>query len=220
MKGLLVRFIRRPRIAKRVVRYALKVHNYSYRVAGRLAQVLEADGGHPKHRLMDYHQWFASQIEADWVVLEIGCGGGFLARDLQRECAELVVIELDDEKASEARGNLPDVEVIHGDATEFSFGRQFDAVVLSNVLEHIEDRVEFLNKVKNLSARILIRVPLIDRDWITLYKYEMGIEHRLDPTHFTEYTEKQFLSELAQAELKAEDIRVRYGELYAAVRPI
>ena len=217
MKRLITRFVRRPMVARRVVRLALKAHNYSYRVAGRLSQVLESDGGHPKHRLMDYHTWFADHLDARWDVLEIGCGGGFLAQDLRGQCATLTVIELERDKFEEARDNLPGLEVIHGDATTHPFGRTFDAVILSNVLEHIEDRVPFLTKVKGLAPTILIRVPLIDRDWITLYKLEQGVEHRLDPTHFTEYTEDQFLAELTAAGLQPREIRTRYGELYAVV---
>jgi len=51
-------------------------------------------------------------------------------------------------------------------------------------LEHIENRIEFLNKIKNLAPKILIRVPMINRDWITLYKKELGMEWRLDKTHY------------------------------------
>jgi len=67
---------------------------------------------------------------------------------------------------------------------------------LSNILEHIENRVKFLNKIKNLAPKILIRVPMINRDWITLYKKELGVEWRLDKTHYIEYTLESFEKEL------------------------
>jgi SAM-dependent methyltransferase len=166
---------------------------------------------------MDYHEWFTNQLDGEWSVLEVGCGGGFLATDLRKHCAELTVIDIVPQNAQEAEERLSDVRVLCGDATSYDFGRSFDAIVLSNVLEHIEERVDFLRGISGLAHTFLVRVPLIDRDWITLYKKELGIEHRLDPTHFTEYTEGQFQDELAEAGLQIRSCRIRYGELYAVV---
>ncbi len=45
-------------------------------------------------------------------------------------------------------------------------------------------------------SKLLIRVPVIDRDWIVVIKKELGLEYRLENTHFTEYTFKEFLQEL------------------------
>lgn len=43
---------------------------------------------------------------------------------------------------------------------------------------------------------------MINRDWITLYKKELGVEWRLDPTHCTEYTLESLKEELQKAGLK------------------
>jgi hypothetical protein len=59
---------------------------------------------------------------------------------------------------------------------------------------------------------------MIDRDWITLYKREIGIEYRLDPTHFTEYTFEQLKEELREADIEIISHHVRFGEIYAVCR--
>ena len=41
---------------------------------------------------------------------------------------------------------------------------------------------------------------MINRDWITLYKKELGIEWRLDKTHYIEYTLESFKEELEKVE--------------------
>jgi hypothetical protein len=82
------------------------------------------------------------------------------------------------------------------------------------VLEHIEDREELLRKAKDLSPRILIRVPMINRDWITLYKKENGLEWRLDRTHYTEYTLDSLKNELRKANLRLEEYSIQYGEIW------
>ena len=43
---------------------------------------------------------------------------------------------------------------------------------------------------------------IVDRDWIALYKKEIGVEYRLDKTHYIEYTLDTFQAELKKAGLK------------------
>ena len=95
-------------------------------------------------------------------------------------------------------------------------------LTLSNILEHIEKRVEFLTKIINqvnwedsTEKKILIRVPMIDRDWITIYKKNKRIEWRLDKTHFTEYTFNEFQEEMINSNITILNYRIQYGEIYA-----
>jgi len=62
------------------------------------------------------------------------------------------------------------VDFVLGDATKFDFEGTFDVIVLSNVLEHLKDRANFLAKLKaNINPeRFLIRVPMFS---------EIGVYH-------------------------------------------
>jgi len=217
MEEEIKKYLYRPPVARAIVRFALRLHNFSYRIAGEFSQGLEPDGLHPKHRLLNYHQWFIEQIQPSWDVLDVGCGNGALTQDLSRHCRYVLGIDKSKEKIEEAKRRCS-AEFICADATGYVFERRFDAVVLSNVLEHIEDRVGFLKKLKCLTGIFLIRVPMLDRDWITLYKKELGLEYRLDPTHFIEYTLDIFKKELDEAGLILSTYRVCFGELYAVVK--
>ncbi len=197
-----------------LIRITLKCHNLFYGLAGYLAQHLEATGLHPKHRLLDYHRWFMDNIESGWSVLDVGCGNGALTRDLAKRCKKVVGIDISPVNIAKAK-EISQADFICADATAHKFNGKFDCVVLSNVLEHIKDRVAFLQDLKKHSNRFLIRVPMLDRDWITLYKKEAGIEYRLDPTHYTEYTFQGLTDELGAVGLKIESSRIRYGEIYA-----
>ena len=102
---------------------------------------------------------------------------------------------------------------------------KYDLVFTSNVLEHIENRVDFLKNIikqipwdRGLQKKILIRVPMVDRDWITIYKKQMGIECRLDKTHYTEYTYLQFKDELNKSNIEIVSHHIQYGELYAVCK--
>ncbi|MFZ5759338.1 MAG: class I SAM-dependent methyltransferase [Thermodesulfobacteriota bacterium] len=227
MKKLLLRFCQFPAVARFLTLWALRGHNFSYRVAGRFSPVLEPDGVHPKHRLMRYHDWFTERLMPAWHVLDVGCGNGALAVDLKAVCCSVVAIDINPANIAKAQKKFAGegISYLCGDATTYRFERGFDAIVLSNVLEHIDGRVEFLRRLLAIhhgagtSPVLLIRVPLLTRDWITLYKQERGVEWRLDATHCIEYREEDFFAEMAAAGLRVTEYRVSFGELYAvAVR--
>jgi SAM-dependent methyltransferase len=201
-------------IAREIVVAVLRCHGFCHRLAGMLSKVIEPNGIHPKHRLTDYHDWFIEQIKPEWVVLDVGCEDGTLTADLVKHCKNVTGIDISLKNINKAKGHIK-AEFICGDVTKYSFNRIFNAIVLSNVLEHIEDRISFLKNLLHYSDIFLIRVPMIDRDWITLYKRELGVEYRLDPGHFIEYTLEDFIKELNEAGLKVDRYRIRYGEIYA-----
>ena len=230
MKGLerlILRILQFPPVAKNLVLWALKAHNFSYSIAGTFSQCLEPDGLHPKHRLMKYHDWFLGHLKKDWHVLDVGCGNGTLTYDMKGSCASIFAIDINPNNIEKAKLQFSKegISYVCGDATQYSFDMNFDVIVLSNVLEHIEHRVNFLKRLyakqnQENSPVLLLRVPMITRDWITLYKKKMGVEWRLDSTHFTEYTLEQLQDELGQTGLEIESYEIQFGEFYGVVRKV
>ena len=216
-----------PKFSKFFLLTALKVHNVSYWLSGMLSAELEPDGLHPKHRLMRYHDWFSSKLRKDWDILDIGCGNGALAYDMKSACRSVIGIDINSANIDRAKSQFSrtGITYICADALEYEFENGFNAVVLSNVLEHIDKRVEFLKKIyanqdKKNPPVLLLRVPMITRDWISLYKKEIGVEWRLDRTHFTEYTLEQIVDEMSRAGFEIESYDVQFGEFYGVLRKI
>lgn len=198
----------------------LRLQYMIYRGLTYITPFLEPDHLHPKHRIMAYHDWFLLHIDKSWSVLDVGCGNGALALDLAKHTKKVVGIDNNFQRIQEARSKFQasNVEYIHGDALTFLFPGRFDAIVLSNVLEHIADRRQFLNHLSRFSDTFLIRVPMLDRDWLTLYKQERGMPFLLDPTHQVEYTLDSFKEEVSAVGLRVDEYRVRFGELYAVCK--
>ena len=174
---------------------------------------------------MRYHEWFASRLEENWDVLDIGCGNGALAYDMKSACRSVTGIDINKDNIDKAKQQFSaaGITYICADALDYDFKAGFDVVVLSNVLEHIDRRVEFLRRIyKNQDTKnpplLLLRVPMITRDWITLYKKEMGIEWKLDKTHYTEYSLEQIYDELKSAGLAIESYDIQFGEFYGVVK--
>jgi cyclopropane fatty-acyl-phospholipid synthase-like methyltransferase len=213
--------LQRAPVARVIVNLALRLHNRAYQLAGKYSAHLEPDGLHPKHRLMKYHLWFMSRVQPEWRVLDIGCGIGALAHDLKTKCRTLTGIDLKGSNIVEAtrRYAAEGLSFHEADALTYQVKEPYDAFILSNVLEHIQNRVDFL---KDLYANypwkpkpiMLLRVPMLTRDWITLYKKERGEEWRLDLTHAVEYTEEFLRAELTQAGLQIVEWEIRFGESY------
>ena len=65
---------------------------------------------------------------------------------------------------------------------------------------------------------MLIRVPMINKSWIILYKKELGLEYRLDKTHQIEYTLNGFKDEMKQANLELIHYSIQFGEIWATLK--
>lgn len=222
MKKLIKIMIKNKFIARLLQKIVLNLHTKAYALSGTLAIIVN-DGIHPKHRIMKYKEWFINNIQKDWVVLDVGCNTGMMPEVMSTKANFVYGIEIEEKhiKEAKAKRDKENIKFICADATSFDYSplKEIDCVTLSNVLEHIENRVEFLQKLIkqikwNNKKIFLIRVPMIDREWIAVYKKELGLEYRLDKTHYTEYTYEQLKNELNQANINILSYHIRFGEIY------
>jgi 2-polyprenyl-3-methyl-5-hydroxy-6-metoxy-1,4-benzoquinol methylase len=182
-------------------------------------------GMHVKHRLTKYHDFFCNKLKKNEIVLDIGCGNGFLDYDMAtRVGAKIIGIELSKQNYNIAVKRYPhkNIEYVLGDALAYLPSTKIDTIVMSNVLEHLENRVDFLKKVQKQinPKRWLIRVPMINRDWQTALMKDLGIDYRLDPTHYIEYTEESFRREIKKAGLRVNEIKINWGEIWSEVESV
>ena len=183
------------------------------------------EGGiHPKYRLTRYHDFFIEKIKATDRVLDIGCGNGFVAYNIAKKTKAIVVgIDLDVKKISFAERNYKHLNLrfLIGDALVDLPKERFDVVILSNILEHISERNSFLNRLlRNIKPqRILIRVPMFDRHWSVPLRKELGVNLMGDATHCTMYTKESFTGEMEASNLRAVDLKICWGEIWAEVWP-
>lgn len=152
-------------------------------------------------------------------MLDIGSGNGFLAYDMAEKAGAIVTgIELSEKNYDKALENYshPKVKYILGDVLEYLPDESFDTIVMSNVLEHIENREGFISQVqaKIGPRRWLLRVPVFERDWRVPLMKEVGVDFRLDDTHYVEYTQEEFSKELESAGLNIDHMEIRWSEIW------
>ena len=121
------------------------------------------NGVHPKHWHTGYHEFFVQKIKPGEKVLDVGCGYGALAFDMAAAGAQVIGIDINAENIEKARTCYahPSLEFVVGDATKNVPHDRLDTVVMSNVLEHLEDRVGVLTALNEQISpnKWLIRVP-------------------------------------------------------------
>ncbi|MBI5326760.1 MAG: class I SAM-dependent methyltransferase [Deltaproteobacteria bacterium] len=204
----------------RAIGFLLEVDNRLYELEGKAA-IRYGNGIHPKHKHINYHMFFIKNINQGEHVLDIGCGNGLLTYDIAACVSDVRIIgvELNEVNIKFANEHYrhPNLRFICGNAMSDLPHECFDVIVLSNVLEHLEDRVNFLQRVIRQTSpkRLLLRVPMFERDWRVPLKKELGIDYRLDSTHHIEYTYEEFVEELRQAGLSITHIEFRWGEIWA-----
>lgn len=175
MSTILKNLIYNKFIAKRIIKTLLRLHNFSYKMSGVYSTIIN-DGSHPKHKIIDYFKWFLDNISEDDVIIDIGCNKGYMAEIMSHKAKHVYGIEILSDFLEYAKSNYKknNLEFIHHDATTFDYDQLEyypNVITLSNVLEHIKDRVNFLKKIKlnfKQNIKFLIRVPMIDREWIVI----------------------------------------------------
>ena len=187
--------------------------------------MIYGQGEHPKHRLTNYHKFFIERIEDGENVLDVGCGYGAVARSIARAHPRCRVVGIDNNpprlEQARASNNPTNLSFIVSDATKYVPNGSWDVLVLSNVLEHIDDRIDFLKSLQLTTAvsRYLIRVPLFERDWQMALRRELGVDFRSDDDHRIEHTLAEFKSELGAAGLVIREIQTLWGEIWADCHP-
>lgn len=178
-------------------------------------------GVHPKHRHLTYHDFFVTHIEIESRVLDIGCGNGAVAFDIATNVtgASVYGIDLDDAGIKQARKDFSadNIQFIRGDVLHDLPEQPFDVIILSNVLEHIEQRVDFLRQLQQRyqPRKFLLRVPMFERHWQVPLQEELGLDYRLDKDHYIEYRQEEFLEEIAEADLRIQHSQINWGEIWA-----
>lgn len=225
-KSVVVRLIQKRAQAlpyDEALRFLFSLDAALYALQGPLA-VLYGGGEHTKHRHTGYHNFFINRIGKGDRVLDVGCGVGIVANELAEKSGAIVDgIDHSTENVAEAqrRFSHPNLSFSVKDALTMEVEKPYDVILLSNVLEHLTGRPDFLRRVVATSKakRVFIRVPLFERDWRVPLKKELGVEWRLDPDHKTEYTLEGFEKEMQEAGLKITHLEVHWGEIWSELAP-
>lgn len=191
-----------------------------------LQSIRWGNGVHIKHELMDgIHSFFYDRIPKNARVLDLGCGIGAVAHSIATHTdAQVLGIDFDVAQIEFAKQRFshPNVDYVVGNVfTDIPKVEFFDVIVLSSILEHLENRENFLNDLSERfhPGKFLIRVPTFERHFFAALKRELGLFPYTDDTHVLEYSPQIFMDEMKAAELEIRHFEIRWGDIWAECIP-
>ena len=157
---------------------------------------------HPKHLIKNDKLWYKNYLRPTDAILDLGCGTG---RDLQiasRKVKKAIGVDIDEKQIRKATNEaslekLSNIRFKVVDANKkLPFkDDSFDKVVVSDVLEHLDNRNLAINEVRRIlknSGLLLLVTDNPDSSWKKIQK-----RHRLfyfaDSDHRYEYPKEEIL---------------------------
>jgi 2-polyprenyl-3-methyl-5-hydroxy-6-metoxy-1,4-benzoquinol methylase len=175
--------------------------------AYRLGQYLVDEGVRYtlKHSKTGSHMQIVDAIEPGSFVLDLGCSQGLLARPLREKGVRVTGVDI----APPARPPDELEQYFQRDLEvplELPVGREFDYVVVSDVIEHLRNRTQLLRGARRYlkeGGRLIISTPNIAlwfyRLSLLVGRFEYGPRGVLDETHVRLFTRATFRREVEKA---------------------
>ena len=167
-----------------------------------------------------FRKLFASLQGESLSALDVGGGTGWLlsqAREVEPRLRRTVVVDIDGKAkaGAEAAGH----EFFLGRVEEFESDRKFDLILLLNLIEHVDDPVAVLTRMRALLApggKILVKTPNHDSIDARLFRnHSWGGLHC--PRHWVVFTPESFVRAAEKAGLQVQDIALTQGAPFWAV---
>jgi 2-polyprenyl-3-methyl-5-hydroxy-6-metoxy-1,4-benzoquinol methylase len=155
------------------------------------------------------HKYVADGMENR--ILDVGCGKGHITKFIRQQYTNAIVDAWDiSEKAIQhARAEIEGVNFVVADATEFlPVGVLYDAIVMNNIYEHVENPLLLLNNLKNLlnnDGIFVISTP--NRYHIkNIFRIVLGLGILVPSYHVTEYSIGQIYDHHAYCGLTVKEV--------------
>jgi methionine biosynthesis protein MetW len=183
------------------------------------------DVGHQYHRdlsegVVGKYAVVAAHLPPGSRVLELGCHTGYFSQALEKRGCQVIGVECDANAVAAAREQGLDVR--YGNVEQPGFledlGVQFDAVLCMDVLEHLQDAVRVLERLKSVlkpSGRILCTGPNVAywavRKELLLGRWNYTDTGILDRTHLRFFTADSWCGLLEESGYVVENLQPAEG---------
>ena len=162
------------------------------------------------------HSFLLQQINSSLTVLDLGCGLGEKSLILAQKAKRVTGIDYNKSHIDFAQKTFikPNLNFLNIDAFEFlkTDTQGFDVLILSHILEHIEDRKEFLIRFKSHFKWIYIELPDLEASDLNLYRIKLNSNFQYtDDDHVVEYDRKELLKLLEECDLQVIESEYRFG---------
>lgn len=170
-----------------------------------------------KHPLRVYSlKFIQKQISPLDNVLDLGCNLGEVSNKIAEFSNQVVGVDYNNDLITKAnsRYNKSNLRFICSDAFSYleKTSEKFDVIILSHILEHIENPKEFLEKCIPYTKKIFIELPDYDKTYLNYYRAAIKNElNYSDVDHIWEFDREELFLLINDVGLKVIDSEFKYG---------
>ena len=170
-----------------------------------------------KHHIRQFSKDFIfKNIQESDKVLDLGCKSGDISNMLAEKVKEVVAIDYDKNaiELAKQKYNKPNLKFHHREALEYlkENGEEFDVLILSHILEHLDNPKDFILNFKDYFKHIYIEVPDFDRSYLNHYRKDLGLKLIYsDDDHISEFDRDELELLLKQCNIQILDREFRFG---------
>lgn len=170
-----------------------------------------------KHPLRTYPRKFLqTYLRNDFTVLDLGCHTGEIT-NMAAEVAKKVVgidYNADAIKKAKVKYQRDNLSFLAGEAFDFlsKNDESFDVLLLSHILEHLDNPKDFLNTFKHFFQYLYIELPDFDKTYLNHYRKDLNL--RLiytDDDHVSEFDRYELASLLEECNIEILEAKYIFG---------
>jgi hypothetical protein len=160
--------------------------------------------------------FFLNRLNPNFIVMDLGCKYGDIAQIISKH-VKLVVGVDQDAKAIEIAKNknpAPNIDYIVSDAVAYlkNNTHSFDVLILSHIIEHLDNPDTFLKEFIHFFEYIYIEIPDLDESYLNHYRMKMNnVLNYTDNDHIWEFDRNSFKELLENTGLIILDAEFKYG---------
>ncbi len=155
-------------------------------------------------------------IRPEHYVLDLGCNRGDMAVYLSEYAKMVVGVDYNPAPVNIAkeRYQKPNLQFFCTDAYDYlnTTDIKFDVLILSHILEHLDNPGDFLKKYTPFFRYIYIELPDFDKTLLNYYRKKEGLSLiYMDADHVSEFDREELATIIALANLEITEAEYKYG---------
>lgn len=170
--------------------------------------------------------FLVNQISKEDRVLDIGCGEGYVIQRLLNKTSNILGIDYQEKSIEKAKRLLDNqVELICDDIHHYIKNhpeQKFDVIVLSHVLEHIDNPQKFLKDIRGYANYFYIEVPDFEASHLNVFRQYVKTDLvYTDADHVSEFDRRELQDLMNNTDLEVLKAEFNYGvmKLWCKKRP-
>lgn len=169
---------------------------------------------HPTRKLG--REFILSEINGSDTVLDVGCKSGDIAYSIAEKAREVIAIDYDPVAINKAKSEFKKDNLFFYNKEAFQFlkenNRSYDVLILSHILEHLDNPKQFLTDISKYVNKIYVEVPDFDRTFQNTYRLDLGLKLVYsDDDHVSEFDRNELITLLNECGISVYKSEYRFG---------